>query len=531
MKKSSIIGLIAVAAVIVGVLIYRHSTKVEAPPYRFTPVERGDLEAAVSATGTLSAVTTVQVGTQVSGRIVAMYADFNDPVKKGQLVARIDPVLQEQTVRDAQAGLERNRAQMEQAKVEYERNRGLFERKVLTEVEFNSAKYAYEIAQANVKSAQVALDRAKQNLAYTQIYAPVDGVIVERTVDVGQTVAASLSAPQLFLIANDLSQMQILASVDESDIGSIKPGQPVRFTVQAYPNESFNGTVKKVRLQSKTTENVVNYTVEVSVANPSGKLLPGMTATVEFVTGSAKDVLMIANSALRFRPTEQMIAQMREKRAKNGGAREAGMGPGGPEGSAAGGANGSAQGGGAGGGQGSFAGRGANGGEAGGAAGGASRGGANGGEVGGAAGGGSRSGANGGEVGGAAGDTGRGGANGGETGGAAGSAGRGANGGPGGFASGAGQGGFGGFGGGAGRPNRRLNSAMLWYLDDKGELAVERVRTGITDGTRTQITGRNVKDGQQIIVGVTQTEAAKSTNPFQPQAPAGGMRRPAGPGM
>ena len=160
-----------------------------------------------------------------------------------------------------------------------------------------------------MKSAQIALDRAKQNLSYTSIYAPIDGVIVERNVDVGQTVAASLSAPQLFLIANDLSEMQILASVDESDIGLIKDGAAAQFTVQSYPNEHFDGKVQQVRLQSTTTDNVVSYTAVVSVGNPTGKLLPGMTATVNFVTGSADNVLTVPNAALRIKPTAQMLAQ------------------------------------------------------------------------------------------------------------------------------------------------------------------------------------------------------------------------------
>jgi HlyD family secretion protein len=160
-----------------------------------------------------------------------------------------------------------------------------------------------------LKSAQIALDKAKQNLAYTNIYAPIDGVIVARTVDVGQTVAASLSAPELFLIANDLSQMQILANVDESDIGQIAVGQPVSFTVHAYPNRTFTGTVQQVRLQSTTQDNVVNYTTVISVSNPDGKLLPGMTATVSFLTGSATNALLVPNAALRFRATPEMMAE------------------------------------------------------------------------------------------------------------------------------------------------------------------------------------------------------------------------------
>jgi HlyD family secretion protein len=173
----------------------------------------------------------------------------------------------------------------------------------LTASELAATEYALAAARAGATSAQVALDRARRNLSYTAIHAPIDGIVVERNVDMGQTVAASLAAPQLFLIANDLSRMRILASVDESDIGQIHEGQPVHFTVQAYPGEIFTGVVRQVRLQSTTRENVVNYTVVVEVRNPEGKLLPGMTATVSFVIGSAADVLTVPNAALHFQPT------------------------------------------------------------------------------------------------------------------------------------------------------------------------------------------------------------------------------------
>lgn len=409
MKKPQIVAIVVGVVLVLGaVWYYVRAGGDEESPYRFAAIERGDLEAAVSATGTLGAVKTVQVGTQVSGMIAALYTDFNSPVKKGQLIARIDPVLQQQAVSEAQAGLERNRAELENATLEYERNRQLFERKVLTEIEFNTAKYALAVARANVKSAQVNLDRARRNLQYTSIEAPIDGIVVERNVDVGQTVAASLSAPQLFLIANDLSQLQILASVDESDIGQIKVEQAVRFSVQAYPNENFSGTVQQVRLQSKTTENVVSYTVVVNVPNPTGKLLPGMTATVEFLTGSARDVLMVPNAALRLRPTQAMIAEMRAKRASRD-SQIAGSAPATPrsEGEAA--QN-------------------------------------------------ERTGA-----------------------------------------------------------RRPADAAQLWYLDSNGELAVARVRTGLSDGQRTEVRGDDLSEGLQVIVGVTQTsQAGNSTSPFQP---------------
>src|SRR2546423_1967649 len=303
----------AAAAVVVlaagGVAIYRRADASQTPAYRFATVTRGNLEATVSATGALSAVTTVQVGTQVSGQISAIYSDFNQKMKKGQLLARIDPTLQQQAVQDAQAGVERSQSQYTMAKQEYDREKTLFDSQVITATEFGTAQSNYEVGKANLKSAQIALDKAKQNLAYTNIYAPIDGVIVERTVDVGQTVAASLSAPELFLIANDLSEMQILAKVDESDIGQFAVGQPVTFTVQAYPNRSFTGTVQQVRLQSTTQDNVVNYTTVISVSNVDGKLLPGMTATVQFLTGSAKNALLVPNPARRFPATPEMMAE------------------------------------------------------------------------------------------------------------------------------------------------------------------------------------------------------------------------------
>jgi HlyD family secretion protein len=302
-----------------GAWFYRYADAKEATSYRFVAVERASLQSAVAATGALSAVRTVQVGTQVSGQVSAIYVDFNDRVRKGQLLARIDPTLQQQAVEEARAGLERAQAQLALAQAEYARNKQLFDSKIVTASEFGAVESNFSVQQANVKSARISLERAQKNLGYTVIHAPIDGVIVERNVDVGQTVAASLSAPQLFLIANDLSQMQILASVSESDIGAINEGQQVKFTVQPYPNQSFTGSVRQVRLQSTTQDNVVNYTAVVAVGNPDGKLLPGMTATVQFLTGSANDVLTVPNAALRFRPSAEEIAD-----AVGGGRRAAG---------------------------------------------------------------------------------------------------------------------------------------------------------------------------------------------------------------
>ena len=307
-------GKITAAAVGVIILVgsgwfYKRADGSEATIYRTATIQRGSVKPTVSATGTLSAVKTIQVGTQVSGQVAAIYADFNQHVRRGQLLASIDPALQNQAVKEAQAQLERALATMEQAEGDYTRNKQLFDWKIITASEFSAAQSNFSVHKADVKSAQIALERARQNLAYTKIYAPIDGVIVERNVDVGQTVAANFSTPQLFLIANDLSAMQILALVDESDIGMIKNGLPVEFSVQAYPNETFSGMVQQVRLQSKIQDNVVNYTAVVAVKNATGKLLPGMTATVQFLTGNADNVLIVPNSALRIRPTPAMFAQ------------------------------------------------------------------------------------------------------------------------------------------------------------------------------------------------------------------------------
>jgi HlyD family secretion protein len=295
---------------------WRTQSGESAPRYRFATVERGDVLYLVSSTGKLEPVTKVAVGTQVSGIISEILVDFNDQVQRGQVVARIDPTLLESAVRDAQANLARNLAQLQQLESEYNRIERLAREGLVSQTEFDTAKYSLEVGRETVSSSEIALARAKQNLAYATIYAPISGTVIERNVDVGQTVAASFSAPQLFLIANDLRRMQILATVDESDIGRIREGQSVRFRVQAYPDQTFEGTVRQVRLQSTLVENVVNYTVVVDVENPDRLLLPGMTATVDFFVQTATNVLKIQNSALRFRPTPEMLATLRESGAR-----------------------------------------------------------------------------------------------------------------------------------------------------------------------------------------------------------------------
>jgi len=278
--------------------------------YRFVTVERGTVEEVVTSTGNVQPTETVEVGTQVSGQLSALYVDFNDRVKQGDLLAQIDPTILRQEVRSAEASLARSQAELNQARRDLDRVTELFEAKISTASDIETAQYQFDVVEASFKQAQIGLERAQRNLEYSVIRAPVDGVVIERAVDVGQTVAASMSAPVLFVIARDLSEMEILASVDESEIGLIHDGQEVDFTVQAYPERTFRGEVSQVRLQSSVVENVVTYGVVVSVDNADGSLLPGMTATVRFVVARAENALKVPNSALRFQPTEAMREQL-----------------------------------------------------------------------------------------------------------------------------------------------------------------------------------------------------------------------------
>ncbi len=314
-KKSIIAVVVVVVAAAIGVYVYRNHLATSALSFRFVTIEKGNIQSKVSATGTLGAVTSVSVGTQVSGQVAQLLVDYNDVVKKGQLLATIDPTPARSAVIDAQANVDKAQAELLQMQRDYNRNRELTDAGLIARSAYEQSQSSMQVAQTQVRSAQVAMDRAKQNLAYTSIYAPIDGVVVERNVQQGQTVAASLSAPQLFLIANDLAHMQILAQVGEGDIAQIKQGQTVKFTVQALPNQAFDGMVQQVRLQSTTADNVVNYTVVIAVENAQNRLLPGMTARVDFLTQSANDVLKVSNAALRFNPTDEQLTQLGAQKA------------------------------------------------------------------------------------------------------------------------------------------------------------------------------------------------------------------------
>jgi HlyD family secretion protein len=360
MKRKWIIILAVVLVVATGLFLFFKKRAGSEQKYQTTTVTRGDLEATVTSTGTIAAVGTVQVGTQVSGTVEEVLVDYNSEVHKGQLLARLDTRVLQAAVDDAMANLDKAQAQYAAALDQYNRNKPLFDKKYISAIEFNQYRSALDAGRASVTSAQVALQRARTNYGYAEIRSPTDGTVIQRTVEPGQTVAASLSTPTLFTIAQDLSHMQIEASVDESDIGQIKEGQQVTFSVQSHPEKTFKGIAKQIRLQPTTVQNVVNYTVVIDAQNENGLLLPGMTATVNFEVNKVTDVLVVPNAALRFQPPPDVLDELRKSgkidsatasggrgRTRTGGAGGAGAANGAASGGA-GAANGGAANGGAG---------------------------------------------------------------------------------------------------------------------------------------------------------------------------------------
>jgi HlyD family secretion protein len=301
MKKTLLVIPVVAVAIVLLLIFWAKDDESEAK-YVTAKAEKGNISILVTATGTLEAVTTVQVGSQVSGTISALYVDFNDRVKKGQVVAQLDPTFLKAQVAQTQADLEKADASASLAKKEYERALSLFQKNLISESERDLQFTNFELAVAQQKSARAALDRAKTNLAYATIVSPIDGVVISRDVDVGQTVAASLQAPTLFTIAQDLAQMQVNTSIDEADIGAIGEWQQVLFTVDAYPESTFDGTVSQIRLSPEIVQNVVTYNVIIQVSNPELLLKPGMTANATILVNHREDILKVPIGALRFSP-------------------------------------------------------------------------------------------------------------------------------------------------------------------------------------------------------------------------------------
>jgi HlyD family secretion protein len=318
MKKAIpwLVGLVVLAAIAFGIQRYLRSRHAAPPRYATVTIDRGKIASRVTATGTLSALVTVLVGSQVSGRIESIRADFNSPVKKGQIVATIEPSLFQAAVEQARANdasaranVDKSKAQAVDAERQYTRAKQLGEQKLIAQADIDTAEANWNIAkaqlaasQAGVQQSAAALHQAQVNLKYATIYSPIDGVVISRSVDVGQTVAASLQAPTLFTIAQDLTKMQVDTSVAEGDVGKISPGMHVSFSVDAYPGQRFEGAVRQVRDAAVTVQNVVTYDAVIDVDNSKRLLKPGMTATVTFTPAERNDVLRIPNAALRYRP-------------------------------------------------------------------------------------------------------------------------------------------------------------------------------------------------------------------------------------
>jgi HlyD family secretion protein len=327
MKKRFLAIVILLVAVSVGVGAYYVRRPTAGPDVRTVQVTRGDIVAVVSATGTLEAVTTVEVGTQVGGIIQELYADFNSIVKKGQVIARLDPTLLQTNIEQQRANVMRSEADLDRLKValadskqKLDRAKALFDKSLLPRTELETADVNVRSAEAQIRSAEAGLTQARSqlnsaevNLNHTIIRAPIDGIVISRAVEPGQTVNAGMSAPTLFVLAADLTKMQVNANIDESDVGRMRPGQAVTFRVDAYPNESFRGAVAQVRLQPTTVQNVVTYQTVIQVPNQQLKLKPGMTANVTIEVARRSDVLRLPAAATRFRPSAEVFAALKQE--------------------------------------------------------------------------------------------------------------------------------------------------------------------------------------------------------------------------
>ena len=297
---------------------YAKSTVVPAEQrYKMQALEKGDVTQSVAANGTLNPVILVSVGTQVSGTVKKLHVDFNDHVEKGQVLLELDDTVLSSQVGQDEANLKNARASVDLALANEKRTQSLFVQEYVSAQDLDTAVQVRKSAQAQVEQVQAQLRKDRANLGYSVIRSPVSGVVVDRTVDVGQTVAASFQTPTLFKIAQNLSRMQIDSSFAEADIGAIKVGQPVRFNVDAFPSRVFHGSVRQIRLNPTTTQNVVTYDVVVEVDNPEQILLPGMTAYVNIVVAQREDVLLVPNAALRFKPADLPAAKSGNKRKRD----------------------------------------------------------------------------------------------------------------------------------------------------------------------------------------------------------------------
>ena len=327
MSRRNIVVAVIGAALVVSAIVFAHSRSSGAAGFQTATVTRGSITQAVTATGTLNPVVNVQVGSQVSGIIQKLFADFNSNVKAGDVIAQIDPATFQASVTQAEGDLAAAEAQLELARVNAGRTQSLFAKQNSAQADVDQAQANLHQAEANVKIKQGALEKTRTDLERCTILSPIDGTVISRNVDVGQTVAASLQAPVLFTIANDLTKMQIDANVAEADVGAVAVDQNVDFTVDAFPNRTFQGKVTQVRNAPITVQNVVTYDTVIAVSNPELKLKPGMTANVSIVIAHKDDAVKIANAALRYRPPDPAAATQRSNAGPAKGA-GGGRGPG-----------------------------------------------------------------------------------------------------------------------------------------------------------------------------------------------------------
>jgi HlyD family secretion protein len=327
--RSVLWATLLLAAGVTAWIVMRHNQDSAEPKYRVQKADRGDVTMTVTATGTLSAVTTVQVGSQVSGIIAHLYADFNSVVKSGQLLAELDPTPFQAQVEQRRADLLQAEVQTRNAEITFHRQEQLLAEQLAAQADYDTAKANFEAAKAQADQSRATLRQAETNLKYTKILSPIAGVVVDRKYDIGQTVAASFQAPTLFTIAEDLSRMQVQADVDQSDIGRIQVGQTARFSVDAYPDEEFQGKISQIRLNATANQNIITYPVILEVANRDEKLRPQMTANVTIEVATVKDVLRVPNAALRFRPTDGADGGAPRGGGAGGGGGRAGMAGGG----------------------------------------------------------------------------------------------------------------------------------------------------------------------------------------------------------
>lgn len=326
MKKRTKILLWAILAVIVVAVVLlalQNRGEKQLLVYQTTTLEPTSISSSVTATGTVEPVKQVEVGTQVSGIIDKIYVDYNSVVKEGQLIAELDMSVLRTELESSRANLNSSKVEYDYQTKNYERIKGLYEKELVSATEFESAQYSYDKAKFAYSQAQSNYNKSQKNIGYAKIYSPIDGVVLSRAVDEGQTVASGFSTPTLFTIANDLTAMRVIANVDEADIGSVKEGQRVEFQVDAYPEDTFSGTVTQVRLQATTTSNVVTYQVVIDAPNPELKLMPGLTANVTIYSLDKHDVLAVPVRALRFTPENEKYQENTVWRQKADGTLEA----------------------------------------------------------------------------------------------------------------------------------------------------------------------------------------------------------------